>query len=197
MLYSFLKYLFRTVLLLVSKVEVNNLENIPSSGPVLLASNHLSLWDPIVLGVVIPRKLHFMAKEELFNIFLIGSIIRKVGTFPVKRGSADRNAIKNSVKILKEGEVLCIFPEGTRSKTKELLPFQPGIVLIAEKGDSILIPVGIKGTNKILRKGFRPIISINIGEPIQIKDLIEDKLTSEKMEIISNRIQSKVKELVM
>ena len=105
MLYNFIKYLLGVIIFFLVKVEVKNLDKLPQEGPVLLACNHLSIWDPIMLGVYLPRKLHFMAKEELFKIFLVGNVIRRIGTFPVKRGAADRNAIREAIRVLKENKV--------------------------------------------------------------------------------------------
>jgi len=196
MLYKFLKYLFRFLAVFLVKIEVKNLHKLPSQGPVLIACNHLSLWDPIILGVFLPRKLHFMAKEELFKIFLVGSVIRKVGTFPVKRGAADRNAIREGIKILRENQVLCIFPEGTRSKTGELLPFQLGVTLIAHKSNAPLLPVGLKGTNGILKSGLRVPVKLEIGEPIYPEQLVEGKIGSEQLEEITKELHARVKELL-
>ncbi|MDK2822546.1 MAG: 1-acyl-sn-glycerol-3-phosphate acyltransferase [Clostridia bacterium] len=196
MLYKFLKYLFRLILFFLAKVEVKNIDRIPIQDPVLLACNHLSFWDPVILGVFLPRKLHFMAKEELFKIFLVGSVIRRVGTFPVKRGAADRNAIRESIKILKEGKVLCIFPEGTRSKTGELLDFQPGITLIAQKGSASIIPIGIKGTNKILSSIIPAKIQVNIGEPLYLDKIYGNKLSGEQLEKATELLHEKVKDLL-
>ncbi|KJS82702.1 MAG: hypothetical protein JM58_14040 [Peptococcaceae bacterium BICA1-8] len=197
MLYNFIKYLFGVIIFFLVKGEVKNLDKIPKEGPVLLACNHLSIWDPIVLGVYLPRKLHFMAKEELFKIFLVGNVVRRIGTFPVRRGAADRNAIREAVRVLKENKVLCMFPEGTRSKTGELLDFQAGVTLIAQKGNAPIIPVGLIGTNKISLFRFRTKVSLNIGEPIYLDQLTEGKLNSEQLEQITKLLHNQVKDLLI
>jgi len=196
MLYNFIKKVFWFILLFLIRIEIKNSDRIPSTGPLVLASNHVSLWDPIILGVFLPRKLHFMAKEELFKIFLVGSIVRKLGTFPVKRGKADRNAIRESIKVLKSEKVLCIFPEGTRSKNGQLLDFLPGVTMIAQKGKAPLIPIGLKGTDNIFKKGFRTKIELNIGEPLYIENMYEGKITSEQLDKITIVLQNKVKDLL-
>lgn len=195
MLYNSLKYLFRFLLFFLVKIEVKNPEQLPLQGPVLLASNHSSNWDPIILAVFLPRKLHFMAKEELFKIFIVGSVIRKLGSFPVKRGIADRNAIREGIRVLQKDQVLAMFPEGTRSKTNELLPFQSGVAFLAHKGNASLVPVGLLGTNRIL-SGLRVLVSIQIGEPIRMNEIVEGKISGKQLEDITQVLQNKVKDLL-
>lgn len=179
------------------KIEVENIEKLPKEGSVLLASNHLSNWDPVILAISLPRKLHFMAKEELFKIFVLGSIMRNVGTFPVKRGAADRNAIREAIKVLNDNKVLCIFPEGTRSNPGKLLPFQPGVALIAHKANAPLIPLGLSGTNNILVKGLRVKVKLVIGDPIFPSQLAEGKINSQQIEEITGILQNKVSDLLI
>lgn len=178
------------------KIEVQNMNNFPQKGPVLLACNHLSNWDPVILAIALPRKLHFMAKEELFKIFILSSIMRNVGTFPVKRGAADRNAIRESLKVLNDNNVLCIFPEGHRSKPGQLLPFQAGVTLIAHKGNAPLVPIGLSGTNNIIKKGLRVNIILNIGEPIYPTQIADGKISSAQLEEITQMLQNKVSDLL-
>ena len=116
MLYSFLDVVLGILFKIFLRLEVHGAENIPKTGPLVIASNHLSLLDPPVIGVAAPRKVHFMAKRELF-VPVLGYIYKTLGAFPVNRGGADRAAIKHGIEILQSGEVLAIFPEGTRSKT--------------------------------------------------------------------------------
>ena len=120
MLYGFLKVFFFFLFKLWLRLEVRGTEHIPARGPVVLACNHLSLLDPPVLGEAATRRIHCMAKEELFHNPIFGYIIRSLGAFPVRRGAADRNAIKHGMELLKRGEVVAVFPEGTRSKTGAL-----------------------------------------------------------------------------
>lgn len=197
MLYNFLKILLRIIMIPFVKIEVQNMDNFPQKGPVLLACNHLSNWDPVILAIALPRKLHFMAKEELFKILILGSIMRNVGTFPVRRGAADRNAIRESLKVLNDNNVLCIFPEGHRSKPGQLLPFQAGVTLIAHKGNAPLVPIGLSGTNNIIKKGLRVKIKLNIGEPIYPNKIVEGKIGSTQLEEITQILQNKVSDLLV
>ena len=119
MIYTVVKNLLKILFRIFLRLRIEGAENIPKDGPLVIACNHLSLLDPPVLGTAATRKVHFMAKEELF-VPVLGDIYRLLGAFPVRRGGADRAAIKHGIDILESNQVLAIFPEGTRSKTGEL-----------------------------------------------------------------------------
>jgi 1-acyl-sn-glycerol-3-phosphate acyltransferase len=111
-----------------------------------------------------------MAKEELFQIPIFGWIITKLNAFPVKRGIADRSAIRTSLALLDKGEIVGLFPEGTRSKTGRLGKAEPGLALIAAKTGAVIIPVAVKGTNKVFREGrLLPKFEVIFGTPIQVE----------------------------
>ena len=130
MFYSVLKIILRILFKIFLRLEVKGAENIPATGPLVIASNHLSLLDPPVIGVASTRKVHFMAKQELF-VPVLGDIYKLLGAFPVKRGGADRTAIKHGIDLMLDGGVLAIFPEGTRSKTGALGKAEPGALMMA------------------------------------------------------------------
>ena len=113
--------------------RVEGREHVPKTGPFVLAANHVSYIDPVVLGVACPRPIHFMAKAELFRIPVLGFLIRELGAFPVQRGAADRSAIRRALRILNDGGVVGVFPEGTRNRRGEVLNPQGGAALIALK----------------------------------------------------------------
>lgn len=162
--YEFAKVLFRFHFKLMGW-KIQGVENMPADGPVILALNHQSLWDPLVAGSSLPRKVSFMAKEELFSIPVIGNICYKLGAFPVKRGHGDMNAIRQSLAILKEGNVLGLFPEGTRSKTGEIQKGLPGMVFLMEKSKATVVPIKMFGTRKLLTKGWGKIVVV-VGKPM-------------------------------
>ena len=139
MIYTLVKNLFKILFTIFLRLKVEGRENIPKDGPLVIASNHLSLLDPPVLGTAATRKVHFMAKEELF-VPVLGTIYKILGAFPVRRGGADRAAIKHGIDILESGQVLAIFPEGTRSKTGELGKAQPGALMMASKAKATIQP---------------------------------------------------------
>jgi 1-acyl-sn-glycerol-3-phosphate acyltransferase len=159
--------MFFTILFsIVFRWRISGVENIPAGGAII-AANHISLWDPPVVGTAIPRRAHFMAKEELFANPVFGWLISKLGAFPVRRGAADRTAIKTALTLLKNGSILVIFPEGTRSKDGKLGAPEAGLALLALKAGVPVIPAAVIGTNKIFRDGHvLPKFCIRFGKPI-------------------------------
>lgn len=126
-------------------------ENVPMNGPVIIAPNHKSLLDPPLVGSSLPRIATTMGKIELFEkkhfgVKILGKVIQHMGTFPVRRGTADRRAIRRALQVLKDGGALVIFPEGTRTRTGELGPSELGIALIAHNAKAPIVPSYIKGT---------------------------------------------------
>ncbi len=116
-------------------------------------ANHLADVDPIVVQCTCARPIHFMAKSELFDMPILGSILRQFKAFPVKRGEPDRASIKRAVQLLKMGEVVCVFPEGQLSETGELRELKPGIALLARMAECQVICCGLKNTNRIMPYG--------------------------------------------
>lgn len=192
-LYNFLRALFRLQFKLMG-CNVQGAEYLPSEGPVILAINHQSGWDPIVVAAGLPRKVHFMAKEELFAIPVLGRLIRHVGSFPVKRGHGDMNAIRQSLTVLKEGRVLGLFPEGTRSKTGEIQKGLPGMVLLMERSQAVVIPVKVFGTQNLMTKGWGK-MAVVIGKPLSAQMLKAPEGVENRREWIANRIMSEMLEL--
>lgn len=172
MLYKLLRSIFTFVYSVIFPTTVKGVENIPTKGAVILAANHLSNWDPPLVGTFIPRHLAYMAKEELFKIPILKSILLNVHTFPVKRGASDRAAIRTALQMLENDECICMFPEGTRSKDGKLQKGAPGVALIAAKSQATVIPVAIEGTYKL--KPFRK-ITITYGKPMQFTTKKADK----------------------
>ncbi|CAB4857749.1 unannotated protein [freshwater metagenome] len=145
-------------------------ENIPSSGPVLLAPIHRSNIDFAYLVFATNRKTFFMAKDSLWKIRPIGALIQLMGAFPVKRGTADRDSLKNAQQVLNEGQALVLFPEGTRQEGDLVGPLFEGAMFIASRVGAPVIPVGLGNTEKAMRKGSkfpRPVrTTVVIGTPI-------------------------------
>ena len=117
MVYNVCRSLLRLIYRFLFRFEASGLENIPAAGPVVLCSNHISLLDPPTVGTKVNRKVHYMAKAELFNIPLFGAFIRSLGAFPVKRGGVSKDAIRTAIGLLKEGESDGDFP-GRHSKCR-------------------------------------------------------------------------------
>lgn len=181
MMYQLLAWFLRLIFRIAFRLQVTGTEHILSSGGAIIAANHISLLDPPVLGVAITRKVHFMAKKELFANPLFAWLITQLKAFPVQRGAPDRVAIRTAISLLSTGELVGIFPEGTRSKTGILRAPEPGVALIAAKAGAPIVPAAIIGTNKV-RFGLRqPSFIVAFGCPIQPEQGKTDRETLEKL----------------
>jgi 1-acyl-sn-glycerol-3-phosphate acyltransferase len=176
--YIFHRTLFRKILVSILRVllraimviDTKGLEQIPSNGAVILASNHLTNFDVFPLQMVIMRPLFFMAKSDLHKNLLADAFLRNLGAFPVHRGQRDKWAIQHAEKVLDHGQILAIFPEGTRSKGRGLRAGKTGTARIAIKMGCPVVPVAVDGTQNLF-KSFpkRTSIRIVIGKPIYPK----------------------------
>lgn len=164
--YYILKFLSKIFL----PFRVYGLENIPAQGAFLFTSNHVSNLDPLLLGMSIPRKISYMAKDSLFKNKVLGFILRKGNAFSVKRGTSDIGAMKEALKRLKSGSPLLLFPEGTRTLDITKRKIQPGVGFLAAKSRAPVVPVKIIGSDKALPAGSKWIkrhpIKIVIGKAI-------------------------------
>ena len=174
---SFVALLARTVLRLVARVRVEGLSDLPQGGPLIVVANHLSNADPpLVAGWLTPalgRQLHILAKESLF-IGPLAGLFRALGASPVRRGGSDMEAFRVAKGVLDRGEVLCIFPEGTRSTTGALMDPKPGVAMLATRSAVPILPVGVSGTDRFLGRGmmlpwFRAPITLRIGRPFVLE----------------------------
>ena len=165
MIYTLLKPILWLLFKIGLRLNVEGTENIPKDGPLVIASNHLSLLDPPVIGVAATRKVHFMAKQELF-VPILGDIYKALGAFPVRRGGADRAAIKHGIDILNDNKVLAIFPEGTRSKTGKLGKAEPGALMMASKAMATIVPCCVMGTDYRRQGRIWPKVTVRFGKPI-------------------------------
>ena len=196
MFYSIFKILCRVWFGKILSTKVIGAENLPKTGAFILAANHVSNWDPPFLGTFMDRIVNFMGKEELFKNPIMAAICRGLHVFPVKRGAADKSAIKNAVKILKSDDCLGIFPEGTRSKTGKLGKAESGISVIAAMTKAPIIPAAIVGTEKIFSDKIKfPRLAVVYGQPLHFTGNAKDKtvLNDFAQEIMSEI--AKLKEL--
>ena len=199
MLYAIGKFLSASVCKVFGRWEVIGRENIPEKGGVMLCGNHVSYIDPPALGAGATRPVHFMAKLELFRIPVLGFLIRHVGAFPVKRGTADRSALKKAVELLKNGEIVGMFPEGTRSLDGKLKPPEPGVGMIALRARVPVVPVALVNTEKLLPphsflfKFSR--VKVVYGKPVALDD-IDGQGGREAIEEVGRRIMSAIGQLL-
>ena len=157
------------VIPLAAQLRVEGLEHIPASGAAILAPNHISSADIPLVAYPIKRHVHFMAKDELFHIPLLRTYIRWLGAFPVRRGESDRDALRTAERLLGEGNVVAIFPEGHRSENRALIEAHAGVAMIAMRASVPIIPVAVWGTEHILKSWNylwrAPTVHIRYGEP--------------------------------
>ncbi len=198
-LYRFSVAILKVFFCMTGGVKCVGTENIPETGGVILAPNHISFVDPPAVGAFIRRQVQYMAKEELFKTPLLGAWMRGVGSFCVRRGTADRKAIRQAIELLDAGRLICIFPEGTRSEDGKLQEPELGIGLIALKSKAPIVPAAIIGSNKVLaphsKKIHRHPITIIYGKPLTFSDLYEGKESREAMEEIGRRTMAAIAEL--
>ena len=158
---------------------------IPRDGPVILAANHISNADAVLIGAFITprlgRRIHWLGKKEMFDWPIVGFIARNGGIIPVDRGAADVEAFRVARRILDAGNVLMVFPEGTRSPTGQLQPPKDGLAMLALRTNATIVPIGISNTDRVWPKG-RPIplpgkhATMRIGEPFRLGDLLPPEL---------------------
>lgn len=153
MLYTSCRTLILGILRLVFRIRTTGLEHVPKAGPAILASNHLSLFDPPVVGASVRRPLHFMAKAELFRIPVLGALISSLNAHPVDRSGSDAAAMRVAMRILEEGGALVVFPEGTRGEEGRLGRARAGTGMLAARSGAPVIPVLVSGTSRVLPRG--------------------------------------------
>jgi 1-acyl-sn-glycerol-3-phosphate acyltransferase len=169
------------------RIQAIGLEHFPKEGGVLLCANHIHNFDPLVVGIMAPRPVHYMAKEEIFALPVLGKVVRMCNAFPVKRGFSDREALRTGLKLLKDGHVFGLFPEGTRSKTGELGKGLSGAGFFALRTEASVVPCAIIGPYKSFRK-----LKVVYGEPIDLDELRKEKASAE---LVTELIMSKIDKL--
>jgi 1-acyl-sn-glycerol-3-phosphate acyltransferase len=165
--YQFAIYATTLLLNVFSRWSVKGLEHVPPRGPLLVVANHQSSIDPPTVVGIMPRTVHTMAKQEIFDGPL-ATLARRYGSFPVRRGTADRQAITTALGYLKKGSAVVMFPEGTRSRSGQLLKAQPGAGLLALRSGAPILPVALVGTCQVKNVKTllaRQRIEIIIGQP--------------------------------
>lgn len=163
------------------RIRIEGEENIPQSGTFVVCANHKSNLDPPMLGVCLPIRLRYMAKEELFHNRFFGKLIRALGAFPIRRGKSDVGALRAAVKMLKGGEWVAVFPEGGRSHDGHLRKGKQGAALIAAMAGVDILPVGISGEYKPFRK-----MTVRFGAPISMQQYAEKKPTAEDLQKVTD-----------
>ncbi|SHK48015.1 lysophospholipid acyltransferase family protein [Desulforamulus aeronauticus] len=191
MFYTVIRAIIRCLLPIWRRWEVIGIDRLPNTGGVVVVSNHTSNLDPVVVGCALTRRIHFMAKQELFQNPILAYIIRLLGAFPVNREKSDRNAIRKALELLQEGQMIGIFPEGTRSKSGELQKPQIGAAMLATKANAPILPMALKGTRGLFGK-----VTVLVGEPIYLPELWSSRPGKEELEVLSKRVMEEIAELM-
>ena len=150
--------------------SVSGLENIPQTGGVIFSSNHISYLDPVLWITVIRRRIRFMAKQELFKNPLLGWFLRRMDVFGIERGGGDMAAVKTAIRVVRNGEILGLYPEGTRSKDGKPGRAKTGVALIAKAAKCDVVPAAV-----ICRGKLRPFkrIRLVVGKPVSYQEIAD------------------------
>jgi 1-acyl-sn-glycerol-3-phosphate acyltransferase len=170
LLYRVVRVLLLTFSKTFWRARFEGTENIPATGAFVLAPVHRSNVDTPILSGITTRRLHYMGKDSMWKVAWIGRLFTALGSYPVHRGTADREALRKTTEILEAGEPVVIFPEGTRQSGPLVQPLFEGAAYVASKAGVPIVPVGIGGTEAAMPKGskmLRPVrVRIIVGEPI-------------------------------
>ena len=186
LLYTIIVFLYGLLVKLLFFMKIEGRENVPKDRNCILMGNHQCLLDPVTLALCVPdREIHFMGKKELFENKVLGWVFRQVHGFPVDRGNMDMGAIRTAMGVLKAGETLGIFPEGTRSKSGHMLPLLGGASLLALKSGCDVVPVYIEGHYKPFRR-----MVVHVGKPIEMADLRAGRMNKETCDALTERMEA-------
>lgn len=174
--YQILRRAMQLVAVLLYRVRYEGLRNIPASGGVLVVSNHQSHFDPPLVGMASSRRMNYLARDTLFRFAPLGWLIHSLDAIPIDREGIGLGGIKESLKRLKRGEMVVIFPEGTRTPDGAIQPFRPGFTTLAVRSKSAILPVAIEGAYAVWpRRQPAPSLTGSIrvcyGEPITSEEV--------------------------
>lgn len=193
-IYYLFKYIIKLLMKIFYSFKVTYESRLPEE-PCIFVANHQSLLDPLAIVSVLKRRVIFLASKDLYNIPLLGLLLKSVGTIPIKKNSADIRSIKSAINTLKKGYSIALFPEGGISQNGELKEAFKGAMYISYKSGRPIVPIGIKGTYEILPIGkyvpkLRGKIAVNIGKPVypDLKSDIQSSIVEMK-ETVMDRVK--------
>jgi 1-acyl-sn-glycerol-3-phosphate acyltransferase len=196
-LYDILKPLAVAFMRLYFRIEIRGREHVPRQGPVLLVANHSSALDPPIVGGACPRRLCFLAKAQLFDIPLFGTLIRSLNARPLRRDGADAGAMRTALRLLQDGSALLVFPEGTRGPEGTLRNPKAGAAMLAVLAGVPVVPAFISGSGRALAKGRRlprPVkVRVTFGPPLVFERPPEGR--KEYYEAVSRRMMAAIARL--
>ena len=177
-------------------MEKQGREHIPAQGAVLIASNHVAYFDPPLIGSSSPREFYYMAKKELFENSLLGWLIDKYNAIPISRGGFDREGIRKATEVLKQGNALLVFPEGTRSKDGDLIEPKLGVAKLALETGAPIVPACIDYPGGWIKAFFqRRKIKVRFGSPIKAEEFSQIPKNKEGYSKLTSQIMQRIKEL--
>lgn len=190
--FSFITPLWR----MLFRMQITGAENVPAEGAVLLVSNHRSNLDPFFVGSSFTRQIHFMAKAELWRFKPLGRLIDLLGTFPVNRGEADRNAVKRALETLAAGAVVGLFPEGRRQRSAQMGEIRAGVALFALREGVVTLPMMMDGTERVVRGGLLhlPKVRVVIGPPLVLPG--DDIPRARRGQVVTERLDLAFRDLL-
>ena len=199
LLFTMIQYVLKAIFKILYRVSVTGLHKVPRKGKYILCSNHISYLDPVLVGAYIPRFTYFMAKKELFSVSFLSNLVTYLNAFPISRDNVDRKIFNTSLNILKNENVLMLFPEGTRSTDGIILDGKKGVGLISLLSGAPIIPIALSGSNKIIQKPrkriFFPKIKIIIGDIIDTGSIIRENDRKKAIGLIVDETMESIKKL--
>lgn len=186
MIYVICRGLLRFIYAILFPLKIIGKENVPEEGGVLLCANHISLLDPMTIGIKLRRQVKYMAKAELFKVPVLGWLIDKLGAFPVKRGGVSKESIKTALNTLRSGHVMGIFPEGTRKSDSGAA--KKGAASFALRSGAAVVPAAIVGSYKPFRR-----MTVIYGAPIDLSSFAG--AGSESLEEVTDVIMGRIREM--
>ena len=194
-MYTIVETILRPILMFVYRVRITGREHVPESGPCVLAANHVSVLDGFFLGISVTRQVRFMAKAELHRLPIVKQILEGAGAFPVERGADAGRAVASGVKLLEQGAVIGVFPEGTSLPDRKR-GYKRGAARLALATGAPLIPVALIGTHLTLEPRTHrirlPRVRIVIGEPLRVE---RQEPTAEAATELTERLQQAIESL--
>lgn len=197
--YHLTRFILQGIFNILYRVKKKDMDKIPITGKVILCSNHTSYLDPLIIGPYLPRYVYFMAKKELFGNKFLSFLITLYNAFPVDRKSLDRRTFSTSLDVLKDENLLGVFPEGSRSTDGIVREGKKGVGLICFISRAPVLPIAISGTNKIIQKPrkrlFFPRIKIIAGDLIDVNDIIDNNSKKDAIDIIIKKTMDSIRKL--
>jgi len=201
MFYKISQLIGKLILKFYFRVRIEEKENIPQQGAYIVVANHTSFLDPFLIGTIVPRIIHYLTYAYFYYHPVCHWYCKRVHNIPLKKDGKDISALKQALRVLKDGELLGIFPEGMRSETGQLGKGEPGVALIALKAKVPILPVGIRGAYESFPRGSkfpRPRqLTVRFGKPFTVADDLPGHVqaNSELQEHVTALIMSKIAEV--